>query len=52
MFTEKLSWTSAFSIAYINGVPYSFENILADPFILPNGTKLSSLLYADDLIIL
>ena len=31
---------------------YSFENILSDPFVLPNGTKLSSLLYADDLIIL
>ena len=26
--------------------------ILADPFVLPNDTKLSSLLYADDLIIL
>ena len=37
---------------YINGLPYSFENILSDPFVLPNGTKLSSLLYADDLIIL
>ena len=37
---------------YINGLPYSFENILSDPFILPDGTKLSSLLYADDLIIL
>ena len=37
---------------YINGLPFSFENILSDPFILPNGTKLSSLLYADDLIIL
>ena len=32
---------------YINGLPYSFENILSDPFVLPNGTKLSSLLYAD-----
>ena len=37
---------------YINDLPYSFENILSDPFVLPNGTKLSSLLYADDLIIL
>ena len=37
---------------YINDLPYSFENILSDPFVLPNGTKLSFLLYADDLIIL
>ena len=37
---------------YIDDLPYSFENILSDPFVLPNGTKLSSLLYADDLIIL
>ena len=37
---------------YINDLPYSFENILSDPFVLPNGTKLNSLLYADDLIIL
>ena len=37
---------------YINGLSYSFENILSGPFVLPNGTKLSSLLYADDLIIL
>ena len=37
---------------YINDLPYSFENILSDPFVLPNGTKLSSLSYADDLIIL
>ena len=36
---------------YIHGLPYSFENILSDPFVLPNGTKLSSPLYADDLII-
>ena len=37
---------------YINGLPYSFENVLSDLFVLPNGTKLSSLLYAHDLIIL
>ena len=37
---------------YINDLPYSFENILSDSFVLPNGTKLSSLLYADDLIML
>ena len=29
---------------YINDLPYSFENILSDPFVLPNDTKLSSLL--------
>ena len=37
---------------YINDLPFSFENNLCDPFVLPNGTKLSALLYADDLIIL
>ena len=37
---------------YVNDLPYSFKNNLSDPFVLPNGTKLSSLLYADDLIIL
>lgn len=39
---------------YINDLPYSFENILSDPFVLPNGTKLSPLLfeYGHDLIIL
>ena len=26
---------------YINDLPYSFENILSDPFVLPNGIKLS-----------
>ena len=36
---------------YNNDLPCSFENILSDPLILPNGIKLSSLLYADDLII-
>ena len=35
---------------YVNDLPYSFKTNLSDPFILPNGTKLSSLLYADDLI--
>ena len=34
---------------YINDLPFSFDNILSDPFVLPNGTKLNSLLYADDL---
>ena len=37
---------------YRSDSPYSLENILSDPFVLPNGTKLSSLLYADDLIVL
>ena len=36
---------------YINDLPFSFQNTLLDPFILANGTKLNSLLYADDLII-
>ena len=37
---------------YINDLPFAFENKLSDPFVFPNGTKLNSLLYADDLIIL
>ena len=37
---------------YIDNLPYLFENTLSDPFVLPNGTKINSLLYADDLIIL
>ena len=37
---------------YIMNLPYLFENILSDPFVPPNGTKINSLLYADDLIIL
>ena len=37
---------------YINNLPYLFENTLSDPFVLPNGKKINSLLYADDLIIL
>ena len=37
---------------YINNLPYSFQNALSDPFVLPNGTKINSLLYDDDLIIL
>ena len=37
---------------YINNLPYLFENTMSDPFILPNGTKVNSLLHADDLIIL
>ena len=37
---------------YINNLLYLFENTMSDPFVLPNGTKISSLLYADDLNIL
>ena len=38
---------------YINNLPYLFENTeVSDPFVLSNGTKIISLLYADDLIIL
>ena len=37
---------------YINELATLFDNTAADPFILPNGTKLSCLLYADDLILL
>ena len=36
---------------YINYLPFAFENTLSDPFVLPSGAKLNSLLYADDLII-
>ena len=37
---------------YINNLPFAFGNTLPDPFVLSNGAKLTSLLYADDLIIL
>ena len=37
---------------YINDLPFAFENSLSDPFVLLNGAKLNSPLYADDLIIL
>jgi hypothetical protein len=37
---------------YINELATLFDNTAADPFILPNGIKLSCLLYADDLILL
>ena len=35
----------------ISDLPSAFENTLWDPFVLPNGAKLNSLFYADDLII-
>ena len=37
---------------YLNNLPHLFENTLPDPFVLPNGIKINSLLYADDLVIL
>ena len=37
---------------HLNDLAFSFNNILSHPFLLPNGMKLNSLLYADDLIIL
>ena len=37
---------------YVNDLAFSFNNILFDPFVLPNGTKLNSFFYSDDLIIL
>ena len=37
---------------YVNDLAFPFNNILSDQFVIPNGTKLSSLFYADDLIIL
>ena len=33
-----------FSNLYINDLPFAFENILSDPIVIPNGTKLNSLL--------
>ena len=36
---------------YVNDLAFSFNNILSDPFVLPNGNKLNSLFYADDLLI-
>ena len=37
---------------FINELPVSFNTSNTDPFALPNGVKLNSLLYADDLVIL
>ena len=37
---------------YINDLPKMFQQTQSDPFLLPNGTTINSLLYADDLIIL
>ena len=37
---------------FINELPLSFNASNTGPFTLPNGTKLNSLLYADDLVIL
>ena len=43
--------STAFNL-YISDLPSAFENILSDPFVLPNDAKLNCLFYADDLIIL
>ena len=37
---------------YINELPKIFQNTSSDPFVLPDGTTVSSLIYADDLVIL
>ncbi len=37
---------------YINELPLLFEKTTSDPFILPNSSAISRLLYADDLVIL
>lgn len=37
---------------FVNELPLSFNQNETDPFTLPNGTKLNSLFYADDLVIL
>ena len=37
---------------YINELPYLIEKTNPDPFLLPNNTTVSSLLYADDLVII
>ena len=49
-FTETLS-ALLFNL-YDNDLPSAFQNTLSDPIILPNGTKLNSLLYADHFIII
>ena len=36
---------------YINEIPELFKNTLSDPLVLPNGTTINSLSYADDLVI-
>ena len=35
---------------YINDIPSTFENSVSNSFVLPNGAKFNSLVYADDLI--
>ena len=37
---------------YLNNLPHLFENTLSDPFVLPIGKNINSLLYADDLVTL
>ena len=37
---------------YINELPKIFQETSSDPFVLPDGTTVSSLIYADDLVVL
>ena len=37
---------------YLNDVPFILDRDDTDPIILPNGTRLNSLLYADDLVLI
>jgi hypothetical protein len=39
-------------VIYINQLPKLFDQTNSDPFIRPNGTTVSSILYADDLVII
>jgi hypothetical protein len=50
--TPRLCFKPLLFNLYINELPNLFEKVNPDPFLLPSGTGLSSLLYADDLIIL
>lgn len=40
------------SSTFETGLSFSFNNILSEPLVLPNGMKLNSLLCADDLTVL
>ena len=37
---------------YVNELPKIFQETSSDPFVLPDGTTVSSLIYADDLVVL
>jgi hypothetical protein len=47
MYTKPLLFNN-----YMNEITTLFKNTNSDPFTLPNGTELSCLLYADNLIII